>query len=75
VGILVDYAGARLEHCDVRVLRLVIDTWQGRYPNRVEYFMICNRPPFFARVWDALSPYVDPWIMAKMHVLVEEQVS
>eukprot|EP00959_Pyramimonas_sp_CCMP1952_P419043 8777742-Pyramimonas_sp.AAC.1 len=55
---------------------LVIRSFWGvrggcRYPEQVAYLAICNRPPFFKQVWDMLVPYIDPWVMAKVHVLAE----
>mmetsp|Transcript_2424 Transcript_2424/g.4873 ORF Transcript_2424/g.4873 Transcript_2424/m.4873 type:complete len:411 (-) Transcript_2424:228-1460(-) len=72
VGILVDYTDAKLANCDLRVLRLIMDMSQNRYPEQVAYLLMCHSPPYFKQVWDAVSPYTEPWIMSKVHVLVKE---
>jgi len=69
VGLVVDYTSARLEHCDVRVLRTCLDLLHHRYPQQLGYMLICRPPAFFPQVWDALSPYTQPWIMAKIHIM------
>ena len=66
VGILVDFSSAELPNCDLRVLRLVMDMCHNRYPEQVAYIMMCDRPPFFKQMWDALAPFTEPWIMSKV---------
>lgn len=73
LGVMIDYARVDIQHCDARVLRLLVDLLAHRYPLHVAYFIVAHKPAFFPELWGAAAPSMPPWLLERTHVLGEAE--
>ncbi|KAJ3049060.1 hypothetical protein HK102_012566, partial [Quaeritorhiza haematococci] len=69
VTVVVDAKGAGWRNCDTRLLNLLLDGVQNRIPLRLGALYLLRPPTVFKFAWSSLSPFINPKIHNRIHVL------
>lgn len=69
VAIIVDFNGVQPRNIDFRVPKLILETIQQRYPERVSLILVVNAPWFFRFVWATVRRFFGPDLLQRVHIL------
>eukprot|EP00048_Salpingoeca_helianthica_P014759 m.223380 g.223380 ORF g.223380 m.223380 type:complete len:521 (-) comp16245_c0_seq1:54-1616(-) len=69
VTAIVDLQGMHPRNVDFRVPKLILETLQQRYPERIALTLVVNAPWFFRFVWATVRRFFGPELLQKVHIL------
>eukprot|EP00053_Salpingoeca_punica_P007533 m.68704 g.68704 ORF g.68704 m.68704 type:complete len:518 (+) comp14194_c0_seq1:74-1627(+) len=69
VVIIVDFKGMSPRAADLRVPKIVLETLQQRYPERVDLVLVVNAPWFFRFIWATIRTFFSADMLNKVHIL------
>jgi len=69
VILIIDFKGLSPRAVDMRVPRLVFETLQQRYPERIALLLLGNAPWFFRFIWATVRTFLNPSFLQKVHIL------
>jgi len=69
VVFIVDLDGMHPRNVDFRVPKIILETLQQRYPERVSLLLVVNAPWFFRFVWATVRRFFGPDLLQKVHIL------
>jgi hypothetical protein len=66
---IIDFKGMSPRAADLRVPKIVLETLQQRYPERVALVLVVNAPWFFRFIWATIRTFFSSDMLEKVHIL------